>query len=374
MKEGENKRNKQFQILSALAIVYVVMGHNGVSIGTLDWLFPYDSFHMPLFAFASGYFYVIDQNWGRRDYLVKQFKRLIIPFFVCNFLYASVSFFIYKIYGVEWCYFDRQSMLYSLFQKPFREGNVFFNFNAPSWYILVLFEIKVFNHFIRSVVKNKSIVYIFSLMLAVAAICYSRFNVFNGWQIIVLSRASYLLFWFEMGDFYRNKIEKIFNNVNSRLFVCGCLAVQFLLLSICGRNGLNAYVYNGEFHNSAVLTIIIAANGIVFNILLSKILLGSIGNSTIVGYISTHTFSIMMHHLFFIFLMNLIFFHIHRATGIGTFDEMAFKSDFWYRYLPYGNASYRILYVIGGIAFPLISCYAVERIRCVLTEFKTKDG
>ena len=46
-----------FGILSGLAIIMVVAGHLGYNILTLGDLFPYYSFHVPLFMFMSGYFY-----------------------------------------------------------------------------------------------------------------------------------------------------------------------------------------------------------------------------------------------------------------------------------------------------------------------------
>ena len=53
----EKNLNIQFKILSALAICFVVCGHTGCSTLTLCGLFRYDSFHMPLFLFISGYFF-----------------------------------------------------------------------------------------------------------------------------------------------------------------------------------------------------------------------------------------------------------------------------------------------------------------------------
>lgn len=54
---GNRQLNMTFCILSALAIIMVVAGHLGYSILTLGELFPYYSFHIPLFMFISGYFY-----------------------------------------------------------------------------------------------------------------------------------------------------------------------------------------------------------------------------------------------------------------------------------------------------------------------------
>ena len=49
--------NASFGILSALAIIMIVAGHADYNILTVGELFPYYSFHVPLFMFISGYFY-----------------------------------------------------------------------------------------------------------------------------------------------------------------------------------------------------------------------------------------------------------------------------------------------------------------------------
>ena len=80
--------NQQFAILSTLAMIFTVMGHTGVSTGTIDWLFPYDSYHMPLFVFISGYFFKTEEVCWKKTghYLWKQMKRLLIPFFAWNLI------------------------------------------------------------------------------------------------------------------------------------------------------------------------------------------------------------------------------------------------------------------------------------------------
>lgn len=51
-----NTVNMQFAVLSALGMFFVVDGHLNNSYLDIGGLFPYYSFHMPLFAFISGYF------------------------------------------------------------------------------------------------------------------------------------------------------------------------------------------------------------------------------------------------------------------------------------------------------------------------------
>ena len=50
-------RDIRFTVLSVLGMIFIVDGHLNNSF--LDWggMFPYYSFHVPLFLFISGYFY-----------------------------------------------------------------------------------------------------------------------------------------------------------------------------------------------------------------------------------------------------------------------------------------------------------------------------
>lgn len=50
-------RNQTFNYLYAMAILMVIDDHCSTRIGLLSSIFPYNSFYMPLFVFASGYFF-----------------------------------------------------------------------------------------------------------------------------------------------------------------------------------------------------------------------------------------------------------------------------------------------------------------------------
>ena len=85
-----NKKNKVFLILSFFGIVFVVLGHlNNVNIG-VNILFPYYSFHMPLFMFIAGYLFKEGYVDCVKDYILKKFRNLMIPYYVCNLFYGLV--------------------------------------------------------------------------------------------------------------------------------------------------------------------------------------------------------------------------------------------------------------------------------------------
>ncbi|WP_301211266.1 acyltransferase family protein, partial [Turicimonas muris] len=81
------KDNKDFMVLSAVCILFVVDAHAGGPINLLNKIFPYDSFFMPAFIFISGYFYKvpITSNETKR-FCLKKLKRLLVPYYLYNIL------------------------------------------------------------------------------------------------------------------------------------------------------------------------------------------------------------------------------------------------------------------------------------------------
>lgn len=354
--------NQQFAILSTLAMIFTVMGHTGVSTGTIDWLFPYDSYHMPLFVFISGYFFKTEEVCWKKTghYLWKQMKRLLIPFFVWNLIYGLISQVAFQTMGIEWCHANE--FLYRVLVLPFTYGNCFFEFNAPSWFILMLFEVKILNWFLHSVFRRTncpemgiSIVY---LLFAFLAVTGAR-NLERTWEVIAFTRAFYMLFWFEIGTLYKCVLEK-FDTMKNSLYFSIVLMAQFVLIILCGQRGMIAPVYNSEFTNCAGLTIMSAATGIAFFLRLAKILTASVGRSKLVHYISTHTFSIMMHQITAFAILNILFYFITQALNINSFDLAAFQTNQWYRFYPMGLSTFNVLYLLAGFVFPLSGCWLWE--------------
>ena len=363
---SKKNRNYDFAVLSTLAMVFVVMGHTGVGFATLDWLFPYDSFHMPLFVFISGYFFETTQvnlhnTWS---FIFKQIKRLIIPFFLWNFIYGIVSLIFYFSLGVTWCHPDK--FWYRLLLRPFTVGNGFFEFNAPSWFILMLFEVKILNWFFRLILQRlryrECVITIFYFLLAGGGIICSR-NLPRVAMLITITRAIYMLFWLQAGTVYKLVLEK-HDTLPSVLYFGILLMLQSLIWIICRKNGIMAFVYNSEFTNGPILTLLTAFTGIAFWLRVSKILSSSIGNSKLVTYISTHTFSIMMHQFLGFTLLNLLLWQIDSILGLNHFDKQAFCIDMYYKYFQSSLTNLKFLYVIFGFLVPLSGCWIWEHIFC----------
>lgn len=211
--------------------------------------------------------------------------------------------------------------------------------------------------------------YIFSLIGSVIFIEMARIY-WPKTVVVVLSRLFFCLLFFECGDIYNRWLEK-YDCSSNRVYFMYVIVIQFTLTCLAEEGGTISGVFNGEFKNNALFVILLALNGIAFNLRVSKILCQSaIGQSNLVKYISQNTFSIMMHHIFAIFLLNGAFAFICYRCGIGGFDFEAWKNDFWYRYCPNNNGTYRLLYVIVSFLFPLIACKLGGKVKGLLISMK----
>lgn len=363
--EMQRKRNPEFTVLSALAMAFTVMGHAGVVFGTLDWLFPYDSFHMPMFVFISGYFFnPLKVSIGNtKNYFAKQLRRLVIPFFIWNLVYGLIALLFNSRFGIEWCHANEFWSRFLI--RPFTIGNSFFEFNAPSWFILMLFEVKALNWLFRLPLRKlrhrEPVITLFYLLLACAAVLCSQ-RLPRTDLLIAATRTFYMLFWLQAGTVYKLFLEKR-DTLPSAAYFGIVLTIQAILWLLCRTKGMIAGVWNSEFANGPILTILAAGTGIAFFLRISKILARSIGNHRLVVYISTHTFSIMMHHIMGFTLLNLLLRKIDSVVGWNIFDLQAFRTNLWYRYFPQELSNLNFLYVVVGFLLPLGCCMLWEFLR-----------
>lgn len=95
--KANTEENRQFRILSALGIIFVVAGHLGYRAFDLGGLFPYYSFHVYIFLFVSGYFYKeeAEKNIGR--YIKKKCIALLVPYFFLNLFYGILAQILHKV-------------------------------------------------------------------------------------------------------------------------------------------------------------------------------------------------------------------------------------------------------------------------------------
>ena len=254
--------NTAFGILSALAIVMVVAGHLGYNILTVGDLFPYYSFHVPLFMFISGYFYKQEEQERPFSYIKRKARRLLLPYFIWNLIYGLLAW----VLRAEGGFALGESISFkTLFLDPFLHGYQYL-YNFAAWFVPVLFLIEMMNLLMRIVLQKIHLQYEWLILagtLAVGMMVVWLAVSGRVWGLYKMpGRILFLFPCFQMGQFYRQKLEK-YDRLGNLPYFAIVIGVQVVLNLCC--NGL-AYscVWCTGFANGPVIPYVTAVSGRAF--------------------------------------------------------------------------------------------------------------
>ena len=120
------------------------------------------------------------------------------------------------------------------------------------------------------------------------------------------------------------------------------------------------------------LPYITSATGIMFWLRISKILVPSLRSCKKIQYLGNNTWTVMMHHLFIFFIINLLIGSLAPIIGLKGFDYNEFKKSIWYCYVP-GNKKFQLFYSVLAIYIPLmIKYYSDKAILKIKSEISYK--
>lgn len=305
--------NIELTILKALGIIAVVSCHIGFNIfnilgiplsKTVE-LFPEYSYHMPLFIFASGYFYKRIYECNLLHLIKKRFSSLI-KYTKCNLFYFILCFILINT-GI----LSRKVNfnIHSLFIEPFLGGFQFY-FNGPGWFVPFLFILQVSFSGLRkalrfknesSNLKHESLFLIALTVIGVVSTSTANtYPVLNDNVNIMHSilRVLFGLQFFQLGFFYKEFIEKNFKLTTISFLLV--LALKTIIHIIFGPYtfSLRTNLFNGL----TLLPTITSILGILYCLHLTKFIISFsshhapkiINTLCIIG---NNTWSIMMHHL-----------------------------------------------------------------------------
>ena len=342
--------NMRFALLSALGIFFVVDGHLNNSYLDIGGLIPYYSFHMQLFVFISGYFC---HSWeeGFLAYEKRKCKRLLLPYFGWNLFYGLLAAFL-RGYGFS---FGEPVTAWNLFAEPFCTGYQFI-LNHAAWFVPALFLVETADRGLSALLPpglragslGRLILY---LALGLGGIWISRHVGTEGF-LLTLVRLLFLLPFYGAGTLYRRKLEKR-DRLGSPAYFALILAAA-LGLALTGRPVIYAVSHCRDFPGY-VTPYISAFLGIAFWLRVSRILEPAVRSSSLVRYMGRNTFPIMMHHMMVFLGIKTAYALLARQGGIfAGFDFAAYKTDFYYCYLPRGIVQLKVFYLAAGLFLPLI--------------------
>lgn len=353
------KINYEFLLLQSIGIILVVLGHKGGLSLFSEW-FPIYSFHMPLFIFISGYFYRTNNEEDLKTYIVKKFKSLMIPYFVWNFIYGIIVNILLHYNIVD---FGTSINFRSLFIDPWITGHQF-GLNVATWFVPALFIIQIIYVALRKAftyIKFNNEYFILSILMIIGAIGVAFANKgYTGDKYLTIVRTMFLIPFYQMGYLYKIKLENKYN-INSIVYFITLFIVQFILFKKYSQLPFSAVFCNEFNRDNIFLPYLTSITGIMFWLRICKILVSSVGENKITKYIGSNTFTIMTHHQFVFFLMNLFFASTANILNLEGFNFDQFRTNIWYAY-DAGDQRFLVFYVIAGVSVPLIVKLYTEKI------------
>ena len=358
--------NIQFKILYAIGIIFVVAGHcgnGGVSL-MYDWFPPY-AFHLGLFTFASGYFYKRDSEKNLGKYIVKKIKHLLVPIYLWNLFYGVVTTILRRI-GFN---FGVKMSLKSLLLLPITEGGHFI-LNLGGWFVIPLFMVQIFNCFARKIITtikiklNEYMWFVLNLLLGMLSVSMIKQGYTTEWWLVVV-RFLFFLPFYQLGILYKSKLEKR-DKLPGWLYFSLILIVQYIIVLYYKKIPTYVIMWGKNFNEISFMPFLEGFLGIAFWLRISKMLEPLLKDNRIIMTIADNSFSIMINHLSGFLLFNTIIAIISKYTKyFSAFNFSSYKNNIYYFYKIGGINHSLILYLIVGIAFPII-------IQKALTVLKNK--
>ena len=295
--DDNRHNNTDFELLYVLGMLFVICGHYNVRLLTLGEFFSYDTFHVPLFFFSSGYFYKRKYSSNIDNYLEfakKKILHLILPYVAWNVVYYIIAFIIQ--YNTEFSICSPEKMnIRSFIITPFKyaDGAVY---NIAGWFCITLFFVQILYNTIcicLKKVKNNYLQFtILNLCIAAITICSVAFV---DKLPVSLSRTGYLLFFYNFGFIFHAYIEKYIVKVKPVIVLIICVLLNAYFLITCGH--IEPICFSMERISVKFLSVYIskAIVGSVFWLMVCRIIPERIKSTKTVSYFAKHTFSLMMH-------------------------------------------------------------------------------
>ena len=355
---AKEKSNKQFMLLSALGIFFVVDMHAGSPFGIFNSIFNYESFFMQMFVFISGYFFSEKNLKTPFKYIWKNTVKLIIPFFLINAVYVCLIMLL-KLYNPQITWDCRFSIL--------NEGRDTV-FTLPAWFVPMLYFVIVAYTLIRVIFKKWNSIIAFSVMAVVgmASVYFSRSQYNTIYTVLILKTAFFIQFY-ELGILYKSKLEKYFKKASKIKLILFCVTANIVMIAVTKNKIACHYLYKmkGFMTDIYIMPLLTAITGICFWLCITEWLAPPLAKIRIINYISSHTFAIMFHHIGFFTVLTYI---LSKIPFANEFDyEQFYKNAGWYKYPAFEGVKF--LYVIFAFAGCLLLCVIWDKLK-TLTERK----
>ena len=313
-----------------------------------------------LFVFCAGYFYR-DSDLPFGKFLCKKAKEYLLPYYVWNLVYGLISALL-RVFGV--IEYGKGLSLKTLILEPWSDGSQFY-FNYASWFLLSLFVVVLLTEGIRRMIAktaglNRKSDYILLLVLflfALGAMVLLGEEQYNYGLKVAVLRPLVLLPYYQLGYVYKNYWRRDGVSRGKLLWAAGLLTIHILLNLFFSPLGTKM-VY-GHFIGNPIVLMAAALSAVLLLAAIGGLVEKPLARVPVLSTVSRNTMSIMLHHMFVMFLIQFVFY----CLGLPGFDGGRFRSSIWYDYtFGFEREWFILIYVAIAMAVPVVIHIIYEKI------------
>lgn len=328
-------RNKTIDLMLAISIIYVVMGH---CYQPKIFLLPAYTFQIAIFFFISGYFFQAQSSLKLKwIWIKKKFKHLILPYFSLNLIFAGLTYTLI-FYGIQ---IGDLPTWHNFFITPFVNGQQYYLYLA-AWFVPQLFLVHLVAQVFLLKHKNRNLVFLFIISFLISFNFIQSSDQAISDFALIFGRTAFGLSFYLIGalfKIYETKLKRWIIRPESffALYVFYVSLESFF-------NGFTYFLMIGKFSNGPFITYLGTFSAIGMIYIISSYLALNIAENNLFLKIGRHTFAIMTWHITIFLLINIIlyFFNLITKTDLSTIFFVYKKEQFWF------------IYVIAGLLTPLL--------------------
>ena len=345
------KRDKLIDIVKAIGIISIVIGHSAWSVTKLDIKigpFVY-MYHLIIFIFTAGYMFPAEKIKNKDEmykYIGKHFYKLMVLYFFYNLIFVILHNYLIKINIINASLYTTESIWVNCL------NGIAFNTNEQMlgafWFvpmllfteILFVISINIINKFNN----NKYLYIIFPLIFAITGttLCEEDINLAFNMEISILG----------VPFMYIGMLaKKYWKNIEKYIFTFGWIISASILGMI-----INMKIGTIELARNQIISpvwfYLISIVGIYFCLSLAKMFnkMNFVGKS--MSYIGKNSFHIMALHFLTIKIIDIIYSKINNIKDI--YRISAFPNS-------YSNKLW-IVYIVVGTGLPILLIFLIKKI------------
>lgn len=338
----KGKRNKEIDILKGIGIISIVVGHTFYASEPSEVRKFVYVYHLAIFFFCSGYLFKDSYLESLKNFLIKKFKALYLPYIGFCFFFLFLDIFSGNITGKEVPYFTIRMLLLSALNR----------FTGAMWFIKWLLFVEILFWFMLKIIVKRmnkgtiEIIFLSVFMMSIG-IVLSKYGIDFAYIDIVLVALPIITF----GYFYHLYETVIIKFIKNDVLYCLLSGGAIALLNYLTKEEIEFSIRH--YYGSGVLFLPIVLMGIFFCITLAKVISRNIYIEKIIIICGKYSYWIMALHFLFFKIIDRIYFW--KNSSILSYEESI--------RLPYAYSQLRMVYVIIGCLLPVLLGSTFYKVR-----------